>query len=134
MWWTAGASLRGISAIDSTSSVMRKAVGPMRVHTHLSHNGPPADTPSVWTKTNAARQWQKLCCAIYDKDISIRISVRVLICSYTFHLLFAHDESRAGRDAVGTVLDGARERLARLHQGAGHLRLQEVFLEMTGSG
>lgn len=49
--------------------------------------------------------------------------------SYAFHLLFAHDEGRAWPNAVGTVGDGARERLACLHQGSGHLRLQEVLLD-----
>lgn len=43
-------SLIGISAIEETSSVMRKAVGPMRFHAHFSHSGPPCDTLSVWTK------------------------------------------------------------------------------------
>lgn len=53
---------------------------------------------------------------------------------YTFHLLFAHDERRAGRDAVRTVRDGARQRLAHLQQRTGHLRPQEVFLQMTKKG
>lgn len=39
---------------------MRKAVGPLRFHTHLSHSGPPRDTPSAWTKQKGAIKSQAM--------------------------------------------------------------------------
>lgn len=134
--------------MESTSSVMRKAVGPMRVHTHLSHSGPPSHIPSVWERTQRGRFRFKASSIKQKKrwntqNVSKQRSIRryeqtvLIYChqglkySYAFHLSFAHDEGRAWPNAVGTVGDGARERLARLHQGSGHLRLQEVLLDTT---
>lgn len=43
--------------------------------------------------------------------------------------LFGHDESRARGEAVGTVWDGARDRIADAFWGNRHLRLEEVLLQ-----
>lgn len=117
----------GISAIERISSVMRKAVGPIRVHTHLSQSGPSWVTHSVWIKMRKGLQFKKQQKLLINKNVpSHKNNVKS---SYTLHLLSGHNERRARCNAVGTFWDGAWERTVAGLQRTGDLGLKEVFLE-----
>lgn len=109
----------GMAAMECTSSVMRNAVGPARVHTQRSHSGPPSDTPSACKRGREQQPSQT--CSRWPNAPRGRES-------YAFHPPLAHDERRAGRQAVGTVGDAARQRLALPGRRGRHAGLQQVFL------